>query len=127
MNVDASARPFSGTMDVDEFMAFLDTRPHGEHWELIEGVAAGKFDVAVAALTVTAAREEILDFSAPFYTTGLGIAVASGGLAERRDFVAGVAHRAQAGRCQFRSQFCVAVTPAFSRFQGGAGARGRQV
>jgi Uma2 family endonuclease len=26
-------------MDVDEFMAFLDTRPHGEHWELIEGVA----------------------------------------------------------------------------------------
>ena len=49
--------------------------------QLIEGVAAGKFDVAVAALTVTAAREEILDFSAPFYTTGLGIAVASGGLA----------------------------------------------
>ena len=39
MNVDASARPFSGTMDVDEFMAFLETRPHGEHWELIEGVA----------------------------------------------------------------------------------------
>ena len=29
----------SGTMDVDEFMAFLETRPHGEHWELIEGVA----------------------------------------------------------------------------------------
>jgi Uma2 family endonuclease len=28
-----------GTMDVDEFMAFLETRPHGEHWELIEGVA----------------------------------------------------------------------------------------
>jgi Uma2 family endonuclease len=26
-------------MDVDEFMAFLETRPHGEHWELIEGVA----------------------------------------------------------------------------------------
>src|SRR4030088_2357552 len=26
-------------MDVDEFMAFLETRPHGEHWELIEGIA----------------------------------------------------------------------------------------
>ncbi|HEY2226224.1 MAG TPA: Uma2 family endonuclease [Xanthobacteraceae bacterium] len=26
-------------MDIDEFMAFLETRPHGEHWELIEGVA----------------------------------------------------------------------------------------
>ena len=49
--------------------------------ELIAGVVEGKFDVAVAALTVTAAREEILEFSAPFYTTGLGIAIASGGLA----------------------------------------------
>jgi Uma2 family endonuclease len=26
-------------MDVDEFMAFLETRPDEEHWELIEGVA----------------------------------------------------------------------------------------
>jgi len=26
-------------MDVDEFMAFLETRPKGEHWHLIEGVA----------------------------------------------------------------------------------------
>jgi ABC-type amino acid transport substrate-binding protein len=49
--------------------------------ELIDGVANGKFDIAVAAITVTAGREEILDFSAPFYTTGLGIAIASGGLA----------------------------------------------
>ena len=31
--------PLSGTMDVDEFMAFLWTRPKGEHWDLIEGVA----------------------------------------------------------------------------------------
>jgi Uma2 family endonuclease len=26
-------------MDVDEFMAFLETRPDEEHWELIDGVA----------------------------------------------------------------------------------------
>ena len=26
-------------MDVDEFMVFLESRPHGELWELIEGVA----------------------------------------------------------------------------------------
>jgi Uma2 family endonuclease len=39
MNVNAPARPFSGAMDVDEFMAFLETRPDEEHWELIEGVA----------------------------------------------------------------------------------------
>ncbi len=39
MNVNTPAQPFSGTMDVDEFMAFLETRPNGERWELIEGVA----------------------------------------------------------------------------------------
>jgi Uma2 family endonuclease len=31
--------PLSGTMDVDQFMAFMETRPKGEHWDLIEGVA----------------------------------------------------------------------------------------
>ncbi|MGC1445875.1 MAG: transporter substrate-binding domain-containing protein, partial [Xanthobacteraceae bacterium] len=46
---------------------------------LIDGVAGGKFDVAVAALTVTAARERIVDFTEPFYATGLGIAVRTGG------------------------------------------------
>jgi Uma2 family endonuclease len=39
MNLNAPAPPLSGTMDVDEFMAFLETRPHGERWELIEGLA----------------------------------------------------------------------------------------
>jgi Uma2 family endonuclease len=38
MTANASA-PLSGTMDVDEFMAFMETRPKGEHWDLIEGVA----------------------------------------------------------------------------------------
>jgi Uma2 family endonuclease len=39
MNVNAPAPAYSGTMDVDEFMAFLETRPDNERWELIEGVA----------------------------------------------------------------------------------------
>ena len=39
MTVNAPAQPVSGNMDVDEFMAFLETRPDEEHWELIEGVA----------------------------------------------------------------------------------------
>ena len=39
MNVNAPAPPLSGTMDVDEFMAFLETRPDNERWDLIEGVA----------------------------------------------------------------------------------------
>jgi Uma2 family endonuclease len=38
MTVNAPAS-LSGTMDVDAFMAFLETRPKGEHWDLIEGVA----------------------------------------------------------------------------------------
>jgi Uma2 family endonuclease len=39
MTVSAPAHTLSGSMDVDEFMSFLQTRPNGEHWELIEGVA----------------------------------------------------------------------------------------
>ncbi len=42
---------------------------------LIDGTAHGKFDAAIAALSVTAAREQRVDFTQPFYTTGLGIAV----------------------------------------------------
>ena len=39
MNLNTPAPPLSGTMDVDEFMAFLETRSDEEHWELIEGFA----------------------------------------------------------------------------------------
>jgi polar amino acid transport system substrate-binding protein len=42
---------------------------------LVAGTAAGSFDAAIAALTVTAARDRIVDFTQPFYSTGLGIAV----------------------------------------------------
>lgn len=48
---------------------------------LVDGIVAKKFDVVVAALTVTAAREDKMDFTAPFYATGLGIAVAASGVA----------------------------------------------
>lgn len=39
MTVTAPPRPVSGIMDVDTFMAFLETRPKGERWDLIEGIA----------------------------------------------------------------------------------------
>jgi Uma2 family endonuclease len=39
MNLNTPAPPLSGTMDVDEFMAFLETRSDKERWDLIEGVA----------------------------------------------------------------------------------------
>jgi polar amino acid transport system substrate-binding protein len=42
--------------------------------EQIEGIASGKFDLATAAITVTADREETVDFTQPFFSTGLGIA-----------------------------------------------------
>jgi ABC-type amino acid transport substrate-binding protein len=40
-----------------------------------EGLNEGRYDAAVAALTVTREREKAFDFTHPFYTTGLGIAV----------------------------------------------------
>lgn len=42
---------------------------------LLKGTEAGKFAIGLGAITVTAPREDILDFSHPFYTTGLGIAI----------------------------------------------------
>lgn len=42
---------------------------------LIDGVAAGEFDVGLGAISVTAERERRIDFSLPFYNAGLGIAV----------------------------------------------------
>ncbi len=46
---------------------------------LLDQVKEGRIDVAVAALTITRDRETLFDFSHPFYTTGLGIAVAPRG------------------------------------------------
>lgn len=42
---------------------------------LITGLEDGSIDAAVAALTITAAREQRIDFTHPFYHTGFGIAV----------------------------------------------------
>jgi polar amino acid transport system substrate-binding protein len=42
---------------------------------LTDGVAEGSLDAAVAALTVTVPRLRLGDFTQPFYSTGLGIAV----------------------------------------------------
>lgn len=43
--------------------------------DLLDGVANGTFDAGVAAVTVTAARARSVDFTQPFYNTGLGVAV----------------------------------------------------
>lgn len=46
---------------------------------MIDGVADGRYAASVAAMTITPSREQIVDFSHPFYTTGFGIAVEQGG------------------------------------------------
>ena len=42
---------------------------------MIEGLRQDKFDASIAAITVNAERETQVDFTHPFYTTGLAIAV----------------------------------------------------
>lgn len=44
---------------------------------LLRGVAGGSLDAAVAAISVTAEREEQMDFSHPYHASGLGIAVST--------------------------------------------------
>lgn len=43
--------------------------------ELVQGVADGRLDAGIAALTITAERERQVDFTHPFHTSGLGIVV----------------------------------------------------
>ncbi|MEH2589110.1 transporter substrate-binding domain-containing protein [Bradyrhizobium sp. AZCC 1721] len=43
--------------------------------DLLDEIAKGTLDAGVAAVTVTAARARSVDFTQPFYNTGLGIAV----------------------------------------------------
>jgi polar amino acid transport system substrate-binding protein len=48
--------------------------------ELLNAVASGEIDLAAAALTVTAERRKAMDFTQPFFWTGLGVAVPRGGV-----------------------------------------------
>ncbi len=50
---------------------FIETDLQG----ILDGLEEGKYDAAVGALTITKERETVLDFTHPFYTTGLSIAV----------------------------------------------------
>jgi polar amino acid transport system substrate-binding protein len=43
--------------------------------DLLTGTQEGTFDAAIAAITATAARERVVDFTQPYYSTGLGVAV----------------------------------------------------
>ncbi|MEM7755953.1 MAG: transporter substrate-binding domain-containing protein, partial [Planctomycetota bacterium] len=54
-----------------------ETRP--DVASLLAGVGSGEFAVGVGAVTVTRDREELVDFTHPYYTGGLGIAVDADG------------------------------------------------
>jgi len=45
--------------------------------QLLAGVTNGSLNAAVAAISVTSDRERVMDFTHPFFTTGLGIAVSA--------------------------------------------------
>jgi ABC-type amino acid transport substrate-binding protein len=42
---------------------------------MLEATIAGEVDAAAAALTITAEREQMMDFTHPYYSAGLGVAV----------------------------------------------------
>ena len=57
--------------ELDLRYRFVETDLQG----MLDGLKEGRYDAAVAALTITQERETVFDFTHPFYTTGLGIAV----------------------------------------------------
>ncbi len=61
MTVHAPLQPAPGTMDVDEFMAFLATRPDGERWDLIEGAAVMMAPASYAHQRITRNLCELLN------------------------------------------------------------------
>jgi len=66
---------------VDLWRQLADEMGLSWHWQqqdlagLLDGVEHGDIDVGIGALTITAGRESVMDFSHPFYSTGIGIAV----------------------------------------------------
>lgn len=48
---------------------------------MLDAPASGQVDVAAAALTVTTDRRKSMDFTQPFFSTGLGVAVPRDGIA----------------------------------------------
>lgn len=70
---------------LDEITSELDLTYELQEYDLaplFDAAAAGEIDVAVGPLTITAEREQRVDFTHPYYASGLGIAVRDeGGIA----------------------------------------------
>ncbi len=82
--IDEGDGEFSG-ISVDLWRGIAEDRQVPYDFEVVgldtmlEGIAAGEADVGVGATTVTAAREQRLDFMHPFLSSGLAIAAPSAG------------------------------------------------
>lgn len=68
------ARDIATRMNVE--LKFEDL---GDVRQLVDGISSQKVDLGGAAITVTEAREETMDFSHPFFSTGLAIAAQPSG------------------------------------------------
>jgi polar amino acid transport system substrate-binding protein len=79
---DGKALGFS--IDLWERVAQKIGQPYELHWvktvgDLIDALKTKKADIAVAAISITAEREALVDFSTPFYESGLGVLVKARG------------------------------------------------
>src|SRR5690348_9566323 len=75
---DGKALGFS--LDLWDRVAKEMGRPYEVHWvktvsDLIDVLKARTADVGVAAISITSEREAVIDFSTPFYESGLGVLV----------------------------------------------------
>ena len=72
------------SLDLWERVAREANLPYEIHWvktvgDLITALRDGQADVAIAAISITSEREGLVDFSTPYYESGLGILVNADG------------------------------------------------
>jgi len=89
VGIDANLKPFSYKNDSGEYIGFdidiwqsianklgLDYEFRPMKFDLIiPALQSGSLDVAIAAITINAEREQIIDFSYPYFDSGLSIMV----------------------------------------------------
>jgi polar amino acid transport system substrate-binding protein len=80
----ASVRPTGFSIDLFDAIALLadfdvEYRLTDELGTLLNRTAAGVFNASIAGISITEAREAIVDFSQPTYATGIGIMVLGAG------------------------------------------------
>lgn len=70
--------------DIDLVTALAEETGYEVEFETLEfdgivaGISSGRFDVAIAGMTITEEREEEIDFTQPYYEAGLILAVKDG-------------------------------------------------